>query len=83
MGTGTSVDHASGGGLASLTTMVKECLGSSLLIIPPWLEYIINKSGEVLGDLATQLTSPANQERSAVLGVNDPQHRRRPAGRVG
>ena len=40
MGSGSSVDHASGGVggvLASLTTMVKECCGSSFLIIPPWL----------------------------------------------
>ena len=31
----------------------------------------------------TQKTPLANQGTSAVLGVNDPQHKRRPAGRVG
>ena len=38
VGSGSSVDHASGGVggvLASLTTMVIECWGSSFLIIPP------------------------------------------------
>ena len=40
-------------------------------------------SGDALGYLATQKTSPANQGTSVVLGINDPQGRRRPAGRVG
>ena len=38
-GSGSSVDHASGGVggvLASPTSMVKECWGSSFLIIPQW-----------------------------------------------
>ena len=40
VGSGRSVDHASGGVggvLASFNTMVKECCGSSFLIIPPWI----------------------------------------------
>ena len=38
VGSGSSVDQASGGVggvLASLTTMVKECCGSSFIILPP------------------------------------------------
>ena len=37
----------------------------------------INISGDALGDLTTEKTSPTNQGTFAVFGVNDPQHRRR------
>ena len=39
---GSCVDHASGGVggvMASLTTMVEECWGSSFLIIPSWASH--------------------------------------------
>ena len=44
VGSGSSVDHASGGVggvLASLPTMVKECKGSSFLIISPCVQPCI------------------------------------------